>query len=249
MRGNRHIAGIAKHSEGSIPARAGEPRLSPARQPLAWVYPRACGGTDGPGISEPVAGGLSPRVRGNLRRRRWPYDRYRSIPARAGEPVPHCHVGPCYTVYPRACGGTRDVKGSAVAARGLSPRVRGNRGGGQRVRADPRSIPARAGEPHRARRMSGTSAVYPRACGGTFGHLCIAFLATGLSPRVRGNHRPIDLYRCTDGSIPARAGEPAWSPSAGRSSAVYPRACGGTGWMDSISQHNLGLSPRVRGNP
>ena len=50
------------------------------------VYPRVCGGTVGFRFCQPGADGLSPRVRGNLIRRSYLYDKYRSIPACAGEP-------------------------------------------------------------------------------------------------------------------------------------------------------------------
>ena len=30
---------------------------------------------------------------------------------------------------------------------------------------------------------------------------------------------------------------------------VYPRVCGGTRWRDGVQPNDIGLSPRVRGNP
>ena len=51
------------------------------------VYPRVCGGTDTQAELEILAKGLSPRVRGNLRRDRVLANRPRSIPACAGEPM------------------------------------------------------------------------------------------------------------------------------------------------------------------
>ena len=111
-----------------------------------------------------------------------------SIPAPAGEPFQ------CRT---------------AAGPLGLSPRLRGNRcpqpesprhGLSPRLRGNPLPI---------AMRSLG-SAVYPRACGGTFEN----------------------RHQALRGSIPAPAGEPPSSRAAGepgRNLRVYPRACGGTG--------------------
>ena len=72
---------------GSIPACAGEP-LVPVVYPLAWrVYPRVCGGTPTPAMTDPTHGGLSPRVRGNLDDGALDVLPGRSIPACAGEPA------------------------------------------------------------------------------------------------------------------------------------------------------------------
>ena len=116
--------------ERSIPACAGEPEIRRSSTAHGRVYPRVCGGTRwNPSMSRPNTGsipacageprscrrwkpfteyvGLSPRVRGNRRRRPFSPKSSGSIPACAGEPgIPACSGG---TV-------------------GLSPRVRGNRG-------------------------------------------------------------------------------------------------------------------------
>ena len=86
------------------------------------------------------------------------------------------------------------------------------------------------------------STVYPRACGGTvdpYGRLGLSprvrgnpckvinrLCNKGLSPRVRGNLLAVRFRSKRIGSIPARAGEP--QNDLGRSTGVYPRACGGT---------------------
>ena len=53
----------------------------------------------------------------------------------------------------------------------------------------------------------------------------------------------------TKGSIPASAGEPRSKSQDHGQSKVYPRECGGTGNCDSRGLQDVGLSPRVRGNP
>ena len=88
----------------------------------------------------------------------------------------------------RECGGTLEGGMAEMALAGLSPRLRGNRGGGGPALAGRRSIPAPAGEPVGRTAQSGQAAVYPRACGGTeWLNVDIGNLS-GLSPRLRGNH-------------------------------------------------------------
>ena len=92
--------------------------------------------------------GLSPRVRGNQKALNGPIRASRSIPACAGEPPAQARRptgGPA--VYPRVCGGTPNVPNPALAAVGLSPRVRGNLVILRSRSGLMRSIPACAGEP------------------------------------------------------------------------------------------------------
>ena len=70
------------------------------------VYPRVCGGTS---FRQPIwsyCEGLSPRVRGNLRRGGGGGVGWRSIPACAGEPRQVARRPRRDGVYPRVCGGT-----------------------------------------------------------------------------------------------------------------------------------------------
>ncbi len=233
---------------GSIPARAGEPRCSVAPYVAAWVYPRACGGTDPIPVLSRLWSGLSPRVRGNLDPRPPKDIQQGSIPARAGEPCPAPRSAAGGSVYPRACGGTTPESMEGVSIFGLSPRVRGNRSLPHRPRPAERSIPARAGEPRPPVGPVAPPGVYPRACGGTIiieqdapGH-------QGLSPRVRGNRSGCQCGRRASGSIPARAGEPRRGTVLDLVGAVYPRACGGTNTELVGPAGPGGLSPRVRGN-
>ena len=127
VRGNP-LRGISKElNEGSIPARAGEPRSWIPASGWERVYPRACGGTSRASRSPTKSCGLSPRVRGNqiVRVKRRPQNR--SIPARAGEPHPIPLSAHSMKVYPRACGGTLNSRSNNIEHEGLSPRVRGNR--------------------------------------------------------------------------------------------------------------------------
>ena len=212
------------------------------------VYPRACGGTPPRGGTVEDYQGLSPRVRGNQSGLS-PTHLYRgSIPARAGEPFRDCPFRPLHQVYPRACGGTLDLRAHGIQDQGLSPRVRGNRGKRPCLRQYFGSIPARAGEPVNWTVGGGWDGVYPRACGGTGCWVGHTSSPCGLSPRVRGNHGRRPDHTRALGSIPARAGEPSPVGAKSRGMRVYPRACGGTGRTVVPATSVPGLSPRVRGN-
>ena len=152
-------------------------------------------------------------------------------------------------VYPRVCGGTVVIRSSVMLNGGLSPRVRGNRGGSSTARSTGRSIPACAGEPPRPGAGAVNYPVYPRVCGGTQTTRGPPHAHMGLSPRVRGNRVVYLLVIGVDGSIPACAGEPEEISIGGGADRVYPRVCGGTAPALPLGAGQVGLSPRVRGNP
>ena len=147
VRGSRNDGRKQDRMDGSIPACAGEPRGSWSATSSGWVYPRVCGGAPDDLLKGHRYLGLSPRVRGS---RAGPLGRQRnqgSIPACAGEPGAAAMSACATGVYPRVCGGARDVVAVRVEPAGLSPRVRGSLVHGDA--GDPRhgSIPACAGEP------------------------------------------------------------------------------------------------------
>ena len=147
MRGN--LGGLRKHSPaiGSIPAYAGEPVPVSGVVGDVEVYPRVCGGTLGASAAHWGGSGLSPRMRGNPRRKADIADPPRSIPAYAGEPLTAAALSDFRPVYPRVCGGTYEGASGTRNWNGLSPRMRGNLW--RRLAAYKRrgSIPAYAGEP------------------------------------------------------------------------------------------------------
>ena len=193
--------------------------------------------------------GLSPRVRGNLLRRAGRRVGAGSIPACAGEPGGFDGGSDMHRVYPRVCGGTAYQLVKTAAAAGLSPRVRGNLLARDRLLGLARSIPACAGEPRRHSAATAAAGVYPRVCGGTGLSLRISGRRRGLSPRVRGNRRGGGILARFSGSIPACAGEPISQARGRYPRGVYPRVCGGTRQERLKPVPEMGLSPRVRGNP
>ena len=177
-----------------------------------------------------------------------------SIPARAGEPA----AAQRGALSPRGAMSRSDgelLQGSIPARAGeplnwgalwdgLSPRERGNA-----ALAGARVYPRAIGTP--ARRLVLVISVYPRASGGTSSPSPGTSRSPGLSPRERGNRGDSHTMHVITRSIPARAGEPRWSPSMMGRREVYPRASGGTviNWATSGILAAQGLSPRERGNP
>ena len=208
-----------------------------------------CGGTTLAHNSQPAGRGLSPRVRGNLVSGVKLNARVRSIPACAGEPARYGRGAEDDRVYPRVCGGTADIIFVCQPAKGLSPRVRGNHPTPTQTPTGTGSIPACAGEPWPSSSTKSKSRVYPRVCGGTIAGGRGGIAADGLSPRVRGNPAGGRPGRGARRSIPACAGEPRHCRRGGRRWPVYPRVCGGTMELLAAAKSDIGLSPRVRGNP
>ena len=233
----------------SIPASAGEPPSGSLSRLKSWVYPRECGGTEHSRVAAETVHGLSPRVRGNPHASGAEAPYLRSIPASAGEPSRRGSDMGRMRVYPRECGGTISFMFSALIPTGLSPRVRGNLFHRRYNQHGEGSIPASAGEPGPRSSLPLTCWVYPRECGGTAAAVQRAGHIQGLSPRVRGNPPPMTGGSRATRSIPASAGEPGLSRTGHRFQGVYPRECGGTQASVVTLELQVGLSPRVRGNP
>ena len=187
MRGNRGQFRSALASHGSIPAHAGKPVQGGRYQPYHQVYPRPCGETPDVFLSALTKGGLSPPMRGNLRRYRTPPTFRRSIPAHAGKPVANQVTLPLIRVYPRPCGETRTVFESDVGEPGLSPPMRGKPFAVRSDRVFRRVYPRHAGKPQLIVLILHSMQVYPRPCGETLVDITIPLPVEGLSPPMRGN--------------------------------------------------------------
>ena len=173
----------------------------------------------------------------------------RSIPACAGEAPARPGGSPGAKVYPRVCGGSRYAAAIAIAAGGLSPRVRGKLAAGITQHIHMRSIPACAGEARWCTRRPAWGQVYPRVCGGSPAAAYDTGSAGGLSPRVRGKPTITAVGGESKGSIPACAGEAERFRCCSSDSRVYPRVCGGSSYKTPRQVPAIGLSPRVRGKP
>ncbi len=228
MRGHRSRGFGAWHPRGTIPAYAGAPHSSAAPGAHVEDYPRVCGGTPSCSINTTATMGLSPRMRGH---RVVPIQHVRiqgTIPAYAGAPWIRYPSRRRSGDYPRVCGGTFPLDTANGRVEGLSPRMRGHRVelgiGGKRER----TIPAYAGAPRAMHDYSNRGRDYPRVCGGTSDGEAQLLASRGLSPRMRGHHRPLAGHACPGGTIPAYAGAPAPRPGTAGHSGDYPRVCGGT---------------------
>ena len=175
---------------GSIPARAGQPSWR-SRQPCPCrVHPRACGAAMAKFLTREPIPGPSPRVRGSrqvfsghlllqgsiparagqpLRRNGADCRGRGSIPARAGQPVQGLLRLIATGVHPRACGAAFGKRPWSDRVWGPSPRVRGSPKIAAPIVAIAGSIPARAGQPSRARCRWSCRRVHPRACGAAQG--------------------------------------------------------------------------------
>ena len=167
VRGNLVLPHPQVPRRGTIPACAGEPRPCPRISRVSGDYPRVCGGTMRSVSLATSGSGLSPRVRGNRSPRCRQLSAQGTIPACAGEPPRERRPQLVEQDYPRVCGGTNARRCGDASARGLSPRVRGNRIPPALAAVSHGTIPACAGEPS-STPCSGTGiADYPRVCGGT----------------------------------------------------------------------------------
>ena len=239
----RHFVSVG----GSIPACAGETPFLAGSYGQPAVYPRVCGGNWPCCHRRQLTDGLSPRVRGKHPPAPLVATGCRSIPACAGETMPSTQSGRRRRVYPRVCGGNVNGIPTASPGGGLSPRVRGKRWPRRRRLSRRRSIPACAGETCIAAPSRLISGVYPRVCGGNGDGGGVQQRGRGLSPRVRGKQNMLTKLRRHRGSIPACAGETAYSFAGPPPTPVYPRVCGGNGLGLGIFAPCRGLSPRVRG--
>ena len=228
MWGNPFDAEHAHLLAGPIPTRVGEPPW-PSRACLRTrAYPHACGGTGPVSTCPTLCPGLSPRVWGNPHDRGEAHRMTGPIPTRVGEPGRMDLIRKSIRAYPHACGGPICGAKRLRPARGLSPRVWGNRARYPARHFPAGPIPTRVGEPRMAGVLLSFHWAYPHACGGTcrrrafrmpawaYPHACggtsewgiRSRARSGLSPRVWGNlNERRELSGCR-GPIPTRVGEP-----------------------------------------
>ena len=141
------------------------------------------------------------------------------------------------------------MAGVQVARSGLSPRGRGKP---LRPQCHPRrlrSIPAWAGETAPRTALAPLMSVYPRVGGGNWSWPTASRINRGLSPRGRGKLWGVASMCSLFRSIPAWAGETAWTCGHLCFVKVYPRVGGGNWRSSALIVSHRGLSPRGRGKP
>ena len=178
--------------------------------------------------------GLSPRVRGNLRKLSESVLCFRPIPACAGQPASWVLSVLKMRAYPRVCGATGERGGGGSPRQGLSPRVRGNRCASTGPYGNFGPIPACAGQPCWLPFLVCSGRAYPRVCGATSRIAAQDAPVWGLSPRVRGNLKLQHQHHSSLGPIPACAGQPIESLHICQAIRAYPRVCGATSGRNSL---------------
>ena len=208
VRGNLLLPHYRLLAQGSIPACTGKP--APVREEILRlaVYPRMYGETSWPASFGIFVCGLSPHVRGNLRPPAGGGRPVGSIPACTGKPTSRRSWRARHGVYPRMYGETSRQESARIGSRGLSPHVRGNRGGVNAGQRRIGSIPACTGKPFAGRFIGTARRVYPRMYGETKLSGILTDIPEGLSPHVRGNRRTGNGHGSAAGSIPACTGKP-----------------------------------------
>ena len=173
-------------SKWFIPAGAGNISLISPSPRARSVHPRGCGEHAAPWLTETVASGSSPRVRGTWIRRLRSRSRPRFIPAGAG------NISLAYletsrpSVHPRGCGEHLELAIARAEAVGSSPRVRGTCTSGRASAFKNRFIPAGAGNIEDPGWDGPKISVHPRGCGEHLQARALLHRITGSSPRVRG---------------------------------------------------------------
>ena len=187
--GNRKSVALPAFSSRSIPTCVGQPSSWRFHNRLAKVYPHVCGATVRGIAAGMGAGGLSPRVWGNLSSRYLRQAQIRSIPTCVGQPENGRLYVEADEVYPHVCGATVEATDKAGKAIGLSPRVWGNRDAPANLQRIVGSIPTCVGQPVLRDDNIQCQKVYPHVCGATSFARTFLPRNKGLSPRVWGNRR------------------------------------------------------------
>ena len=186
-----------------------------------------CGEHIPAGTGIDAAGGSSPRVRGTRICDLGIGQRWRFIPACAGNtpfPIP---LSVLLQVHPRVCGEHGTPAKWGCIKFGSSPRVRGTPQCHRRRWARRRFIPACAGNTAASKSLNCPFTVHPRVCGEHHSLVSLDPCRSGSSPRVRGTQL-CDM--CWGQAFP-----------------VHPRVCGEHCHVVKTKADRTGSSPRVRG--
>ena len=169
--------------------------------------------------------------------------------------------------HPRRCGADSFTTANACTIGGSSPQVRGRSAspsvwtvmvgsspqvrGRLRNRQHPhrhlRLIPAGAGQIASGERSIDPRKAHPRRCGADAGPLDGRGFTNGSSPQVRGRCYNLPAKQCSEGLIPAGAGQMLhlWLSRVGEW--AHPRRCGADSYPTRHLHNKWGSSPQVRG--
>ena len=248
VRGSPYWRILRAPEDGSIPACAGKPNGTTARQGRRRVHPRVCGEATYRRTRQSAMAGPSPRVRGSHCQRRTVGNNHGSIPACAGKPYDDRVARLRHRVHPRVCGEAVTTVWPACAPPGPSPRVRGSLCPRRTDHRRQGSIPACAGKPPPGTKSCPRGRVHPRVCGEARGVRELILATNGPSPRVRGSPDSRDSTHAWWGSIPACAGKPSDKTGVRFTYRVHPRVCGEAPHVGALGSPVRGPSPRVRGS-
>ena len=176
-------------------------RASPPRD-----HPRVCGEHQGFLDLLNEGRGSSPRMRGTLYEVAADFLRSGIIPAYAGNTLPTAGVSSVLWDHPRVCGEHSVWPYTPAIPAGSSPRMRGTLHMQIMVDRVDGIIPAYAGNTRCETPCTALRRDHPRVCGEHIQNTWNAFYQAGSSPRMRGTRMPRRWTPCTQGIIPAYAG-------------------------------------------
>ena len=212
-----------------IPAHAGQTSSRNSYGHHYSDHPRACGANQGVVKDVFVLDGSSPRMRGKRTAFHETVDKFRIIPAHAGQTGTARPRTRWPTDHPRACGANVSTAIDTLSRSGSSPRMRGKRRRRQGRRPRIRIIPAHAGQTRHSPEACRSETDHPRACGANSVAGKLKSFVFGSSPRMRGKPRALAWQCHWIRIIPAHAGQTVLLAFFIVVSADHPRACGANG--------------------
>ncbi len=206
-----------------IPAGAGNSKRWMGRGYFSAVYPRWRGELVHQRHARIFHLGLSPLARGTPTCRSRGNRGPRFIPAGAGNSRCCNSAANNFAVYPRWRGELATASTRGLSAFGLSPLARGTHRRSSVALAQPRFIPAGAGNSLQISANSCPWAVYPRWRGELKSSIFFPITGTGLSPLARGTHELGETLSIQIRFIPAGAGNSIALDQSKSAHSVYPR--------------------------
>ena len=247
MRGKPWRNDGAESGWGLIPAHAGKTCRRAVPTVFHRAHPRACGENGDDERCNIFMQGSSPRMRGKHATSSEARGAVGLIPAHAGKTVRQATRRSLGPAHPRACGENKIMKTINEAIYGSSPRMRGKLTQPRFIVLIRRLIPAHAGKTTKCAPWKAARPAHPRACGENRQLTCIAHVALGSSPRMRGKRVVNSVSLCGTGLIPAHAGKTSCLIAVEVDTQAHPRACGENEHFHSFETCKLGSSPRMRG--